>query len=307
VVALAALAVYANSVPGEFVFDDTVVVQGNEALQGLDPGHLREIFGGHYWKTVENRGGLYRPVVMLSYALNHALTGDGPKGYHAVNVLLHAANGVLVASVMLALFARPMLSLLTGLLFVLHPIRTEAVASVVGRAESLSGLFMLAAWLAYIRFRTSGGGARLGVSAVCFGLAALTKESAFSFPALLLLTDFVSGRGSLRERFTPGPFLARYWPYAAAGLAVLALRYLVLGGLTPLYINPASNPLVNADTWQRFLTATHVFAKYIGLLVLPWNLSADYSYNQIPLVTGIASWRDIVPLLLLFLILAGIG
>src|SRR5512141_106820 len=73
-----ALAAYVNTIPGQFVFDDTVIVRGNASIQGLDAGHLREIFGGHYWRTVESRGGLYRPVTILSYAINYALGGEHP-------------------------------------------------------------------------------------------------------------------------------------------------------------------------------------------------------------------------------------
>ena len=287
---VAALAVYANSLGGAFVFDDTVIVQGNSSIQALDLAHLREIFGGHYWKAVESRGGLYRPVVMLSYAVNHALGGERPWGYHLVNVLIHAANGVLVFFLVDALLGRRLVSILAALLFVLHPIRTEGVASIVGRAESLSTLFVLAAWLLYARGRAAA------LSVAAFVLAMLTKDSTFAFVLLLPLTDLLLGRLSPRGARAA---LLRYLPYAAALAAVLALRYRVLGGFAPLYVNPSSNPLADAGAWPRFLTATHVFARYLWLLVFPLDLSADYSFNQIPVVTSVLSLRALVPLAVL--------
>ena len=69
----------------------------------------------------------------------------------------------------------------------------------------------------------------------------------------------------------------------------------------PLYINPSSNPLVDADAWSRFLTATWVFARYLWLLIFPHNLSADYSFNEIQLVTGLFSGRALVSLAALIL------
>ncbi len=301
----AASLVYANSLAGAFVFDDTVIIQGNEAIRGLDLEHLRQIFGGHYWKAVESRGGLYRPVVMLTYALNYAMGGEDPEGYHLFNILVHAANGIWVFVLLEALFRHRAFSLLAALLFVLHPIRTEGVASIVGRAESLSTFFMLAAWWLYAQARRAERRAWLWLSVASFALATLCKESAFAFAAFLPLTDFITGPGRVRDRFRFRATLLRYSPFVAALVLVVLLRHWVLGGLAALYINPVSNPLVNADGWTRFLTATHVFGRYLALLAFPRNLSADYSYNQIPLATSIFAWKVLVPLALLVLLLAG--
>ncbi len=303
---LLALLPYANSVNGRFVFDDTVIVQGNDAIHGLDAAHLKQIFGQHYWKAVESKGGLYRPVVMLSYAVDYALNAEDPSGYHAMNILIHALNGILVFFLLEELFARRMLSLLTALCFVLHPIRTEAVASIVGRAEILSACFVLAAWLLYIRHCKTGRVRWLGLSAAVFVLAVLSKESALAFVALLPATDFILGNGKLREIFLKRTVLGRYLAFVLAVALVLLLRYWVLGGLAPLYVNPRSNPLAAAPVWTRFLTATNVFGRYLGLLLWPMNLSADYSYNQIPLVTSIVSWSAAIPLALLLLLVAGL-
>ena len=88
----------------------------------------------------------------------------------------------------------------------------------------------------------------------------------------------------------------RYALFAGVALLVLGLRYAVLGGLTPLYVNPSSNPLASAAPWPRFLTATWVVVKYVGLLLFPADLSADYSFNQIPVVQSIVSWRGAAPM-----------
>ena len=265
---LAAWIVYLNSLGGAFVFDDTSIVLNNPQIRSLSLLNLRHIFGSHYWQTVAGQGGLYRPLIILSYALNYAAGGLHPWGYHFVNVLLHALNSVLVFLIIEALFENRSFAAWSGLLFALHPIRTEAVAYVVGRAEALAALFFLAAWWCYLRRRTAA-------SAAAFLLAVLTKESAFTFLAIPLLSDFIAGP---RRRC---PAVKRYAPFVLVAAAALGLRYVVLGGLTPLYINPTSNPLVQAGTAARLFTATHVFGKYLWLLVFPVPLSADYSFNQI--------------------------
>jgi len=305
IIACAALLVYANSIGGQFVFDDTVIIQGNKSIQGLGPAQLKEIFGGHYWKVVESQGGLYRPVVMLSYAFNNALGGENPAGYHLLNILIHTANGILLFLILELLFARRAFSFLSSLFFVLHPIRTEGVASIVGRAESLSALFLLLAWYAYIKCRKDHKGKWLWLSAICFALAALCKESAFAFIIFPLFTDWVLERGRPAAQLFNRAAVWRYLPFGATLLVVLALRVIILGGLSPLYINPNSNPLAALGIWGRSINATSVFARYLGLLILPINLSADYSFNQIPIVASILPWHAWAPLLLLALLLGG--
>ena len=302
VLALLTLLVYANSLAGKFVFDDTVIVQDNPSIQGLDAAHLKEIFGRHYWAAAETRGGLYRPVVMLSYAVNYAVGGSDPTGYHFVNLLLHALNGILVFLILEALFGRRALSFLTALLFILHPIRTEGVASIVGRTESLSACFALVSWYLYIRYRKGAGSLWLWIASVSFVLAALSKESAFAFVALLPLTDYLFGDRKLRSGFMNRAAVVRYIPFGMGIAIALLLRYGALGGLAPLYINPRSNPLALAAPWPRFLTATNVFARYLGLLIWPVALSADYSFNQVPVVTSVVTWAAAVPLFLLVVI-----
>ena len=146
-------------------------------------------------------------MVMLSYALNYAVGELDPAGYHLVNVLLHAANAALVFLIIEELFANRVFAVWSGLLFALHPIRTEAVAYVVGRAETLAALFFLAAWWCYLRRRPAAG-------AAAFLAAVLSKESAFTFVAVLPLSDYIAGRNWDRRTF------ARYAPFAAAAAGV---------------------------------------------------------------------------------------
>ncbi|HYM11212.1 MAG TPA: DUF1736 domain-containing protein [Bryobacterales bacterium] len=267
----AAVAVYLNSLGGDFVFDDTSLVEHNPLLHSLGFANLARIFGSHYWQAVEGHGGLYRPIVVLSYAINYALGGLHPWGYHLVNLLIHAANAALVFFLIAELFADRTFALWSGLLFALHPIRTEGVAYIAGRTESLAALFFLLAWWLYLRPERRF----VAFAALAFFLAVLSKESAFTFLAVPPLTDYV-----LRRR--PDPL--RYAALAAAAAAALGLRYVVLGGFAPLYINPASNPLAHAALATRLLTAAVVLGKYLWLLLFPIPLSADYSFNQIPLV-----------------------
>ncbi len=289
-VLVAALAVYLNSLGGQFVFDDTSIIQNNPQIRRLSITNLHQVFGSHYWQTVAGQGGLYRPVVILSYALNYTVGGLNPWGYHFLNVLLHALNAVLVFWIVQELFGELVFAAWSGVLFALHPIRTEAVAYVVGRAESLAAFFFLVAWLCYVRRKPV-------LSAVAFLLAVLSKESAFTFLAIPIITDYVA-RHQLEVR--------RYLLFGLAAAIAVGLRYAALGGFAPLYINPTSNPLATAGTLARVLTATQVFGKYLWLLVFPVPLSADYSFNQISPVTTPADLSFLISAVLLLAILVAV-
>jgi protein O-mannosyl-transferase len=289
VIFVAAWAVYWNSLDGEFVFDDTSIVQNNPQIRSLAPENLKQIVGSHYWQTAAGQGGLYRPVVVLSYALNYAVGELDPWGYHFMNVLLHALNAVLVFFIVQELFGEGTFAFWSGLLFALHPIRTEAVAYVVGRAECVAALFFLLAWWCYLR-------GRWPLAAVAFLLAALSKESALTFLAVAILTDLVRGRRGTWQA---------YGALGAAAVAALALRFAVLGGIAPLAVSASSNPLVGVGTVTRLLTATAVWGKYLWLLVWPAALSADYSFQQIPPVVSPWTASFLLGLLGLVAVVAG--
>jgi hypothetical protein len=143
-----------------FTFDDPLIIAQNPLVAG--EGGLSAIFTSHYWASEERHGNLYRPLTIASYWLNHRLAGAEPWSYHLVNLLLHGAVTVLVYLVSLRLARAPRAGVagwmrpveaggdtvaFTGaLLYATHPIHTEAVVSVVGRAERMAALFVLAAW-----------------------------------------------------------------------------------------------------------------------------------------------------------------
>src|SRR5204862_5035407 len=174
-VALVALACYANSLRGALLFDDVNAIVDNRLVRALD---LRGIFLTPSWWGEPGRASYvpaYRPVTTLSFALNHALGGLGPLGYHAVNVLLHAAVCVLLSVVLGEVMRRPRLAGTAALLFAAHPVHTEAVASVVGGAEGLAALGGLGAGWLVLRARgavrgrsvwVGSGGSALGAGVV---------------------------------------------------------------------------------------------------------------------------------------------
>jgi len=281
-VVLLAAGLYVNTLPNGFVNDDIEVVVTNAAVQHFDLG---TIFGTPSWWGRFRNG--YRPLTTLSYAINYAISGAHPAAYHATNMLLHALVGIFVFLLLRRLSGAEWPAMLAALLFVAHPIDTEAVATVFGRAEILAALAVLVALYADVGSydREPGGRRRLARAVTVGALAAglLSKENAVTAIPVLAVTDWwVRCRGSW-SRFFAGLRGSRGLLYGGL-LLVLALyvglRTYVEGGVSPM--NAAMNPLLDESAGVRLLNAVAISGRYLLLLVAPWHLSADYMIGTLP-------------------------
>jgi tetratricopeptide (TPR) repeat protein len=238
--------------------------------------------------------------VTTSYALNFAAGGRDPRGYHLGNIGLHAGVSLLVWALYRRLSGDPLSAGVAACLFAAHAIHTEAVANLVGRAELLGALFFLLAFLGYLRSRGARGRHLAGPYTASLGaylLALLSKESAVTLLGVILLYDFVYGDESPRSLVTRLVAAVRahwraYAGYLLVTLVYLGFRWLALGPPQALP-SPAhiDNPLVTLDLPWRLLNVLQVALRYLGLLFLPLQLSYDYSYNQIPMLTSLADPR----------------
>jgi tetratricopeptide (TPR) repeat protein len=278
-IALALLA-YSNSFGGPFLVDNGEIILKDTRVHTVTAAHIREILTGPYWQIIT--AGLYRPLVNLSFLLDYAVLGNGENsfGYHVLNFGLHAVNIGLVYALGLILFESILPAWLLAALWGVHPVLTESVTNLVGRADMLAAFGVLAPLLAYIlAMRTSGlrRAAWLLAAAFAATIGLFSKESAIVAIAILLLYDLsLAAPASWRSRF-PG-----YAAVAIPALAFLAARSAVLSRLTHAPFPFTDNPLTGADFWTARLTAVKVIGYDLALLLWPARLSCDYSYNQIP-------------------------
>jgi tetratricopeptide (TPR) repeat protein len=282
-VAMLGFLAFVNSLWNGFVYDDVYIVVENPSIRHLFD--LRSLFGTSYWQAGSGDM-LYRPMVMLSYALNYALAGPSPLSYHLVNVLLHALNSALVYLLFKALFRNAGLAVAGAAAFTLHPIHTEAVTSIVGRAELLANAFVFLSWLSYLKWDKAPIRARqwwLAISVIFFAMAILSKEHAVVLIGLLVLTDL---RRASEHRLPPGEAIwgrcrtAYIW-YFLLLVGYLLARLFVLGVIARPGAAFLANPLIHVGFWPRFLTAVKVLGRYFWLLLVPIHLSSDYSFPQV--------------------------
>src|SRR6266403_5481868 len=212
---LAVLVCFLPALGSRFVlWDDDMNFTGNPSYRGLSASHLRWMFTTLY-------GGHYQPLSWVTLGLDYTLWGMNPTGYHLTNLLLHAANAILVYRVIVALVpgvgARA--ALVGALLFAIHPLRVESVAWATERRDVLSALFFLATVLGYLRLVQAKRDGRpwrgwLAVSVGCFLLSLLSMAWGITLPLVLLALDVhplrrLVGRGDVVPRLLEKiPYLA---------------------------------------------------------------------------------------------------
>ena len=295
--ALAALALYAITLPGTYVYDDRYIVQADPRL--TDMSRWGEYLTKDYF--FGGADNLYRPLVSLSYAVQVRLHGNDERhawAFHLVNWLLHAGVCALLAELARRLTSSNAIALAAGLLFAAHPIHVEAVANIVGRAELMCALGMLGALVLFLRPLTIGRAVAIWA---CFVLALLSKEQGILLPILLLAaipcrfgTVHLSSPlvGSAPPANTAIDYAQRDTPRAARfSPATLTLILLLLWTLASYlffrerilkfwwdrsFLDWTINPIVHSQGIDRWMMPFALLGRYVALLVLPVKLTFDY-------------------------------
>jgi len=260
---------YANAIANHFTLDDDTVIAKNDLVRHLSS--LWRAFALPYWPVV-TPAGQYRPLAIVSFAIDWAISGGSPHWMHFVNVMWHVLACVLVWRLLRQLVASGP-ALAGALFFALHPVHVEAIANTVGRCEVMAAAFVVAAVLAHRR------GSWMAVPLYAAALA--SKESGVVFLGLAAANDLVLGipahacgaaatRGLavVRQRWR---LYAGYLGVAAAYGIVLAIvfRDRALVDIAPTWFRASA-----ADRW---LTEARVVPEYVRLMVAPFTLRMEYS------------------------------
>jgi protein O-mannosyl-transferase len=242
---------YASSIGHGYVWDDNLIIVHNPLL--AHPGNLARLFFSE--DTAVGSTGYYRPVTYLSFALDRALWGTNPAGFHLTNLVLQICSVLLFYAATAALFARQRLALVAALIFALHPVAGETVNFLSGgRNTLLAACFTLLALLCHLKNRRFS-------ALACFTVAIFSKEFALLLPVFLLGYDM---------RFSQEKFdYRRYIHYLAPIACYLALRSFAV---------QQANFLGEMNLPDALL-APYLVLRYLLNLIAPFQLKVLYDVH----------------------------
>ncbi|MDP3800451.1 MAG: tetratricopeptide repeat protein [bacterium] len=263
--------IYGKTISGDFVFDDRYVANSSQIFQLENFGN---IITSPYWST---ESGLYRPITLVSYAINYSIFGAKPWNFHLVNLILYAWACCLIFIFVKRLTKQELLGFLSALIFLVLPIHSEAVANIIGRAEILALFFSLLFLLEILKEKP-----KIALAGLWLLLALGSKENAVVVIPLGIIL-FLQKNTNLKYK----DGLLAFWGaflYFGARLQVLGWNY-----FSSLETSIVENPLKFEPLVPRVATSFKVLAMYLQKTLWPFNLCSDYSYNQIPVLKNFAN------------------
>lgn len=295
VILLFSLLIYGITIINQFVYDDTQYISQNYQVKKLAniPGIFKTTFPPN-----EPNIAYYRPITISSYALDYWLWRGSPMGFHLTNICIHTANAILLYFIILSFIPTTNIAFFTALFFTIHPVHTEAVAWISGRADLLSSFFSFSAMLLYIKFNKSNAHHKflyLLSSVILFGLGFLSKEMSVVVLPIMVLYDFMKQASEKRSKILRNLFknIPYYLPYIILFIALFYLRYKIIDSFAQTKEMDVFSP---QDTfWNRFFTMGMVGIKYLQLAVFPSILTIVYEF---PVIRSPFTFLKIIPTLL---------
>ncbi len=288
---------YGQSINFQFTLDDDLFYLKHKSVQqGMDG--ISDIFTKGSLNQFDGTTGVqpYRPLTLTVFAIQKTLFDNSPSAAHFVNMLLYILVVLVVFELLRKLFSSFHIYgiALMALLFVVHPIHTEVVSSVKSMDELLAAFFGFLAWRFFLNDDSEKNNSWLfiGLGSLLYFLSLLSKESAIAFLVIIPLSMMMIQKKEIKSS------LKALIPLSLMTFLFLIIRHNVIGTSTKSNSLAILENVLNASTsiWQTTATKSVILFHYIRLLFVPWPLTWDYSYNQIPLVnwTSITAWLGLI-------------
>jgi len=264
---------YANSLEGEFIWDDVGLVENNADIKSFTG--LPRIFSTNIWAGIGENSTAYRPLQMATYFIDYSLWRLNPWGYHLTNVLLHILAALALYWLITLLFKQRLLALFSALIFICHPVQTEAVAYISGRADLLAAIFIFLSFGFYLKLLGQAQRSSWVLMVLTFILAILARENALILPLLLLLYHLAFRRPVQIRKLAPFLIIAGIY---------LLIRISLMS--TVFYDLP-----VNSTWIQRLPGSFAALTNYLRILFFPVGLHMEYGpglfkFFALPVVLG---------------------
>jgi tetratricopeptide (TPR) repeat protein len=301
---LFAFILYANTLNHQFALDDYSLIHTHSHVQNGIEG-IDEILTSNYRNG--NGGfndGLYRPLSLVTFALEKEWWNSNPSIGHLINVLLYALASLFLYRSIRQLFSKESeaIPLLITLLFVSHPIHTEVVANIKGRDEIMAYLGFSLMLYFLLHFLNSRKPQHLLLSSLSFLFALFSKESAVTYALGVPVLAYLLPDIRWKKLLAPGLV------FTLLALAFIALRTSIINSM-PNAVDPGNfgllnNPIAVESSFTLKWGSTFALQSlFIGKLLFPFSLLHDYSYSQLPLV-ALGSWQALLGIFLLLTIIS---
>ena len=304
-----AFILYGQTLSYDYALDDSIVIKKNEftkqGVSGIPDILSNDTFVGFFGKKKNLvAGGRYRPLSLVTFAIEVEMFGLRPGISHFINILLYALTGILLFKILSVLLIKYKpkkwyfsIPFLTTILFLAHPIHTEVVANIKGRDEIMTLMGSLLALWYTLKYLDQKKMKYLLYSFIAFFLAFLSKENTVTFLAVIPLAVFFFTKHSIKDN------LISLTPLLAATLIFLGIRQQILGSFsTPVAAELMNNPFLDASSSEKFATIFYTLLLYLKLLIFPHPLSYDYYPKQIPILawSDIRAWGSLLIYMILF-------
>ena len=290
---------YANTLSHDFALDDAIVITDNMHVQkgwaGLMDIFNKDTFHG-FFKTDKQgllEGGRYRPFTLAMFAVELSVFGKSPFWGHLFNLLWYALTGVVLYLLSSGLFAyrwnkilSAWLAFAVALIFIAHPLHTEAVANIKGRDEIMALLGCLAALYFSLRSYHSKEIGWEALAVLAFLIGIFSKENAITFLAVVPLTYWFFTDASV------GKIIRHTAPFLVVAVVFLLIRSAVLPNVQIGTVSRElmNNPFLKLEGTQyvpftgaeKQATVFYTLGKYLQLFLAPYPLTHDYYPMQIP-------------------------
>lgn len=288
-IALLTTVLYINSLWNDYTLDDSIVIKENiftqQGYAGIKQIMSSDVFLG-FFKSEKNlvAGGRYRPLSLVTFAIEKEWWGFNPGMSHLVNLLLYSCTGIMILVFLTRLFSftelkkYKWLPLLSAALYIAHPLHTEAVTNIKGRDEIMALLFVIMSANYFLKYYDSSKLSSLVAGSFAFFLALLSKENAITWLAIIPLLFYFFRNFDLKKSSTP--IVASI---IVSGIYLAMRQSFTNTSLDKEVTEILNNPFAGASMAQKYATIIYTFGKYLLLLIFPHPLTHDYYFNQIPL------------------------
>lgn len=298
-VIITSFAFYLNTLKNGHALDDVMMITQNSFVN----------HGLQYWKSIFTKdsmvgfigsddavlpGGRYRPLSLLMFAVEWEFFGDNPFVGHLINVILFAFTCYILWKLLSQFIFKtnPVVALIAVTLFAIHPIHTEVVANIKSRDEILSLLLSILSLYFLFKHEVAGKKSKFIVySALFFLLGLFSKENTLMFLVVMPLALFCFSSKSVKDA------IKVVLPHFLLATVFLVIRFKVIGFHKIEETEILNNPFLIMTFQEKYATIFETLLKYGSLLIFPYPLSHDYSFNQIP-ATSFSSLRVLLSLVL---------